>query len=241
MEKTLSLVIPCLNEEQAAPLVLKTIEGVRSYLIEQLAFDEVQVIVVDDASRDRSAEIAASFSFVELVQNKKTQGYGASLKTGFEKSRGQWICFLDMDNSYPPQHIPKMWNLLVSDKLDMVLGSRAFRSEGMSLIRGLGNSFFSILTRIFLRTSIRDVCSGFRLFHRNCLPEILSISESTLGYSLEMSIRLSSLGWKAKELRIDYLPRTGTSKLSVWRDGWKFLFLILSAARKLYFQPQVRK
>lgn len=236
MEKTLSLVIPCLNEEQAAPLVLQAVSEVREHLIEQMGFQDVQVIVVDDASQDQSAQIVKSFPFVELIQHSETRGYGASLKTGFAKSRGQWICFFDMDNSYSAAHIPNMWSLLVSEGLDIVLGGRSFSSKGMSWVRGFGNWLFSVLTRLFLKASIRDVCSGFRLFRRDCLPEVLAISESTLGYSLEMSIRLSSLGWKAKEYQIEYLERAGASKLSVWKDGWNFLFLILTAAKKVHFQ-----
>lgn len=241
MEKTLSLVIPCLNEEQAAPAVLQTIDGVRMYLINHLGFKEVQVIVVDDASHDESAKIASSFPFVELIQNTRTLGYGGSLKVGFEKAQGQWICFLDMDHSYSPHHIPNMWNLLVSDGLDMVLGRRSFGSRGMSLPRGFGNWFFSTLARLFFKSQIHDVCSGFRLFKRDCLPEILAISETTLGYSLEMSIRLSSLGWKTKEYDIDYLPRKGSSKLSVWKDGWTFLLLILAAAKKVHLQKGISR
>jgi hypothetical protein len=110
----------------------------------------------------------------------------------------------------------------------------------MSLTRGFGNWFFSFLSQLFLNTSIRDVCSGFRLFHRSCLPEILTISETTLGYSLEMSIRSVSAGWKIQEIEIDYLPRKGESKLSVWKDGWLFLSLILTATVKQKFKKEAR-
>ena len=230
MEKSLSLVIPCLNEEAAIPSVLRAVAEVRHHFLTELQFQDVQVIVVDDASQDRSVAALKDFPFVEIHRNSQTLGYGASLRHGFSKARGQWICFFDMDNSYPAHHIPSMWDLLVSKDLDIVLGSRAFDARGMSLTRGLGNWFFSLLTKVFLRTSVRDVCSGFRIFRRQCLPEILKISENTLGYSLEMSIHLSSLGWKMKEYNIEYQPRKGVSKLSVWKDGWQFLFLILSAA-----------
>ncbi len=238
MSKSISFVIPCWNEEEAIPSVLQTVSQVRGHFLNHLGFSEVQVVVVDDASQDRSVELLQQFTFVEIHRHTRNQGYGTSLQSGFKLARGQWICFFDMDNTYPAHHIPSMWDTLVNGDLDVVLGARSFDSQGMSLTRGFGNWMFSVLTKFFFRTPVRDVCSGFRIFKRECLPEILKISENTLGYSLEMSIRLSSLGWKTKEYEIDYLPRKGDSKLSVWKDGWIFLSLILSAAYRKHVRSK---
>lgn len=240
MEKTLTLVIPCLNEEEAAPSVLRAVDDVRKYFLNELHFQQVQVIVVDDASRDKSVPIVSSFSFVDLHCHPTTRGYGASLRSGFERATGNWICFFDMDSSYPVHEIPHMWKTLVATESDLVLGRRLFASEGMSLTRGFGNWVFTTLTRFFFQTAIHDVCSGFRIFSRQCLPEILSISETTLGYSLEMSIRMDSSRWKIREHKINYQPRKGSSKLSVWKDGWQFLTLILSAAVRTRLKKTVR-
>jgi dolichol-phosphate hexosyltransferase len=232
MRKTLSVIIPCLNEQEAIPSVMSTVSQVREHFLNDLKFHDVQVIVVDDASRDNSVELLKTFSFVELLRHPKTKGYGASLKTGFAKARGQWICFFDMDNSYPADRIPSMLELLVKHDLDLVLAKRAFVSDGMSFTRGFGNWMFSAMTRAFFKAPLNDVCSGFRIFRRELLPEVLSISNSTLAYSLEMSIRFSRLGLRTQEFEIDYFPRKGASKLSVWKDGWLFLSLILRKAYK---------
>lgn len=240
MMKTLSIVIPCWNEEEAAAAVLQNVSKVREHFLNQLGFQDVQVVVVDDASQDSSVEIIQRFPFIELHRHSQNLGYGASLRTGFEKSRGRWICFFDMDHTYPPELLPSMWEFLNSQNLDIVSGRRAFKSEGMSMVRGFGNWMFSVLTKLFLGTQIQDVCSGYRIFKRECLPDILAITEDSLGFSLEMSIKLPSLGFTTREFEINYLPRKGQSKLSVWKDGWNFLLLILNATRKMYFNNGAR-
>ncbi len=211
---------------------MSTVSQVRDHFLNDLNFQEVQVIVVDDASQDGSVGRLSAFPFVELLRHAETLGYGASLKSGFAQARGEWVCFFDMDNSYPADRIPQMLNLLVQGDLDLVLAKRAFVSEGMSLTRGFGNWIFSSLTKALFRAPLSDVCSGFRIFRREFLPEVLEIPATNLAYSLEMSIRLSRLGLRTQEFEIDYSPRKGESKLSVWKDGWLFLALILRSAYK---------
>lgn len=239
MNNTLSIVIPCLNEQEAVSGVLNVVAQVRAELLKNEGFNDVEVIVIDDASTDNSAEEIQKYKFVQLHRNIQTLGYGASLKKGFSLAQGDGICFFDMDGTYPAEHIPAMWHQLTSNNLDVVLGRRSFIAEGMSVTRGAGNWFYSQLTKVFFKSKIGDACTGFRLFKRECLPVVMEIDENTLGYSLEMTIRLAAMGYKTQDYDIPYYPRKGESKLTVWRDGWLFLSLILAAAFKKHFRARV--
>lgn len=231
MIKTLSIVIPCFNEEEAIPLVIPALLDLKSNLINKHSFSSIEILVIDDASVDKSADRLMAFGdTIQVIRNSTNQGYGGALKEGFAKARGEWISFLDMDNSYPVASLPHLFETAIDTNSDLIVGARSIKASGMSPLRGLGNWMFSKLTSILFNISVSDACSGFRIFNRRLLPLVLNIDNNSLGYSLEMSIRVTNSPFKTSELAIDYHPRSGSSKLSVWKDGWSFLFIILQRA-----------
>ncbi|NJM42468.1 MAG: glycosyltransferase family 2 protein [Anaerolineae bacterium] len=110
MSATLSVVIPAYNEEDGISIILDRILKVKPEL--KLLGVSTEVIVVDDGSKDKTAEIVRDFerkdSAVRLLQHKINKNYGGALKTGFKNANGDLLAFLDADGTYPPEYFPKM-------------------------------------------------------------------------------------------------------------------------------------
>jgi len=98
---TLSVIIPALNEEDGIADIIERVLAVRPALAE-VGVDDLELIVVDDGSADRTAEIAATYDDVRLIRHEVNKGYGAAIKTGFRHARGELLSFLDADGTYPP-------------------------------------------------------------------------------------------------------------------------------------------
>lgn len=239
MGSSVSIVLPCHNEESAIPSLIQKILEVRSQLLSQKIAESVEILVVDDGSTDNSRLLLAKFPEVKCIHLITNQGYGAALKKGFEASSGEYICFLDMDETYPPSKIFEMLTEAKGKSYHMLTGTRQISDDGMSLLRGAGNLFFTYLTRWLLGVKCSDVCSGFRVIHKSLVPNILELQNNSLSFSLEMTLKFSRHPFRAGELRIPYYPRAGDSKLSVIFDGGRFLKLILghSVKNRLFTNP----
>lgn len=123
---TLSIVIPAYNEEDGIAEVIKRVLRTRQAVFTAAGtIDELEVMVVDDASQDRTREIATGYEEVTVITHEKNEGYGAALKTGFEKATGEYIGFIDADTTYPPEHFPNLCKVMIEQDADMVIGSRS--------------------------------------------------------------------------------------------------------------------
>lgn len=231
MIQSLSIIMPCFNEQEAIPEVLpRTIKSLKS-LKEKRRIGDFEVIVVNDKSTDQSVElIQGFFPDVKLVHTTgKVRGYGLALKEGFKKAKSDWIGFLDMDNSYRPEDLSLFIDEIEKGKSDFIMGQRSWAEQGMSFTRGLGNWLYVVLSRFFYKSSLTDVCSGYRLFHKRHLHEILNINEDGLNFSIQLTLEMISQKQFISPIPIQYDERLGTSKLSVLNDGWAFLKVILTA------------
>ena len=104
---TLSVVIPAYNEEDGIAEIAHRVLAVRDSLRE-VGVDDLELLVVDDGSKDRTVEIASGIQGVTMIKHPKNKGYGGALKTGFSQARGELIGFLDADGTYPPEYFPKL-------------------------------------------------------------------------------------------------------------------------------------
>jgi glycosyltransferase involved in cell wall biosynthesis len=222
---SLSIVIPCHNECEAIPAVLASIDRTRARLLEIGAIDHCQVVVVNDASSDDTADLLARCGWVDILHLEKQVGYGAALKAGFRASRGDWIAFLDLDGTYDPEDIETLLKEYKEDVL--VLGERLSSGLGMPWTRTMGNAMFTWLVGALYRQSVKDVCSGCRIFSRRWLPEILEIPNNGLDYALAITLWALRKRIPIREIPIRYHKRTGESKLSLMADGNRFLWTIL--------------
>lgn len=236
MKPSLSIVIPCYNEQTAiAPVLFKILKLTDSDIF-KTEFAQVETIVVDDGSDDGSSHELAKFKWVKAIRHDQRCGYGAALKSGFSSSRGDVICFLDMDDSYDPLNLLDLWAAMKTKNYDVVYGNRLHDRQGMPYTRRVGNLFFSHLTRHIRGGAVSDVASGFRLFKRDQLPHFY-VPENGLDYSLALTLKLLSSSLKLTETPIRYNERIGQSKLSVIGDGFKFLFTYRSPATGDSLEP----
>lgn len=218
---TLSVVIPAYNEEDGIETIAKRVLDVGEAL-SQVGVDSLELIVVDDGSRDRTAEIAEAIKGVRLLRHPKNRGYGAALKTGFSQAQGELIGFLDADGTYPPEYFPKLC-LQAMNGSDLVIGSRMAGADSqMPFTRRVGNLFFAGLLTLVGRQRVSDSASGMRVFKREVLERLYPLPDG-LNLTPVMSTRAIHEGVRMTEVPIPYSERLGRSKLSVVRDGSVFL------------------
>jgi glycosyltransferase involved in cell wall biosynthesis len=218
---TLSIVIPAYNEEKGIAEIAQRVLAVRDALA-QVGIANLELLVVDDGSRDRTVEIARTIEGVRLIQHPKNKGYGAALKTGFSQAEGELIGFLDADGTYPPEYFPQLCQKALNG-VELVIGSRmAGASSQMPATRRVGNFFFANLLSIIGRQRVTDSASGMRVFKREVLERIYPLPDG-LNLTPVMSTRAVHENIKMAEVAIPYSERVGRSKLSVVHDGSVFL------------------
>ncbi len=217
----LSVVIPAYNEERGISEIACRVLSVGPELV-KVGVDELELLVVDDGSKDKTAEVASKIAGVNLICHPKNKGYGAALKTGFSKARGELIGFLDADGTYPPEYFPQLCRAALDGK-DLVIGSRMAGAESqMPATRRLGNFIFATLLTILSRQRVTDSASGMRVFKREILEQVYPLPDG-LNLTPVMSTRALHEGISIGEVPIPYSERVGRSKLSVIRDGRIFL------------------
>jgi glycosyltransferase involved in cell wall biosynthesis len=217
----LSVVIPAYNEEHGIAEIACRVLSVAPAL-EKAGVDQLELLIVDDGSRDRTAEVASNIPGVNLICHPRNRGYGAALKTGFSKARGELIGFLDADGTYPPEYFPHLCRAALNG-MDLVIGSRMAGEESkMPLTRRVGNLFFATLLTALSHQKVTDSASGMRVFKREILEQIYPLPDG-LNLTPVMSTRALHEGVNIGEVPIPYSERVGRSKLSVIRDGRIFL------------------
>ncbi|MGD8491920.1 MAG: glycosyltransferase family 2 protein, partial [Anaerolineae bacterium] len=224
----LSIVIPAYNEEDGIAHIIERVLGTRPALGQ--AGVDLELIVVDDGSRDRTAEIAAHYQGVRLVRHRSNHGYGAALKTGFAQARGNWLGFLDADGTYPPEHFPVLIGAAQAQQADLVIGSRMSGSESdMPFNRRVGNLFFAALVSLIGNRRISDSSSGMRIIRRDVLARLYPLPDG-LNFTPVMSTRAIHESLNMIEVPIPYAERVGRSKLTIVGDGTRFLQSIVWTA-----------
>lgn len=212
---SITVVIPCFNEEQGVRDVLDRIPG-----------GVTEVVVVDNASTDRTAEVARGLG--ARVVTQPIRGYGAAYRAGLAAARGDVVATLDGDGSYPPEHIPRMVEMLVSDGLDFVSGCRFPLSDrrAMGWTNRLGNTVLTVATKLLFHTAIRDSQSGMWVFRRSIL-ERLKLTSDGMAFSQEIKLEALRRGFRFAETHIPYGDRLGAVKLRRWRDGFSNLAFLV--------------
>ena len=217
----LSVVIPAYNEESGIEEIVRRVLAVEPAL-KGAGVDKLELLVVDDGSKDRTAEVASGISGVNLIRHPKNKGYGAALKTGFSKANGELVGFLDADGTYPPEYFPQLCQAALKGS-DLVIGSRMAGADSkMPLTRRVGNFFFATLLTLLGRQKVTDSASGMRVFKKEILEQVYPLPDG-LNLTPVMSTRALHEGIKIEEVPIPYSERVGRSKLSVIRDGRIFL------------------
>jgi len=229
----LSIVIPALNEEDGISDIIERVLSIKEPLT-KVGVDDMELIVVDDGSKDRTPEIVAEYAAkhpeVTLVQHEVNRNYGAAIKTGFRQARGNLLAFLDADGTYPPEYFPQLCRPILEDGADLVIGSRMAGADSeMPLVRRIGNTIFATLVSIISNRHVTDSASGQRVLRSEALKCLYPLPDG-LNFTPVMSTRAMHEEIKVVEVPIPYLERVGRSKLSVVHDGLRFLNSILMTA-----------
>ena len=224
----LSVVIPAYNEENGIEEIIRRVLAVGPALVE-VGVEKLELVVVDDGSADRTAEIATGIEGVRLIKHERNRGYGGALKTGFGQAQGELVGFLDADGTYPPEYFPQLCAAVLNGS-ELAVGSRRSGAESqMPPMRRLGNFFWSNLLSSLSNQRVHDPASGMRVFRRAVLNRIYPLPDG-LNLTPVMSTRAVHEKVKMVEIPIPYSERVGRSKLNVVRDGSIFLHSILWTA-----------
>jgi hypothetical protein len=228
-----SFVIPCLDEEEAIAVVVSKA---------RLALDELgvpgEVIVVDNASEDRSAALAAAAG--ATVVHEPRRGYGSAYLAGLAAASGRYIVLTDADDTYDLSRIGEFVDRL-RNGADLVLGSR-FKGRILPGAmpwshRWIGNPALTGMLNVLFGARVSDAHCGLRALRRDAL-ERLGLSATGMEFASEMVIKASKRGLVIEEIPIEYRPRVGESKLNSVRDAWRHVrFMLVHSATFLFLVP----
>jgi glycosyltransferase involved in cell wall biosynthesis len=227
-----TVVIPCLNEEA-------NIERCVRLALEVMGERGIhgEVVVADNASDDRSAELAAAAG--ARIVTEPRRGYGSAYLAGFAAARGRFIVMADADLTYDFREIPRFVEHLEAGA-DLVMGDRMDNIQPGAmpwLHRYVGNPVLTGVLNLFFRTGVNDAHCGMRAIRREVLPR-LDLRTTGMEFASEMVIRAAKERLDIREFPIEYHPRGGESKLSSFRDGWRHLrFLLVHSPTYLFVIP----
>jgi len=228
----LSVIIPALNEEESLPVVLGELPWSTLY----------QVIVVDNGSQDRTAEVAAAHG--ALVVQEPQRGYGAACRAGVRvAAEADILIILDADGSFDAREMPLLTDPIVRGEVEMVLGSRLTgrRESGAMPLHGIfGNWLVALAISRIADIRLTDL-GPFRAVRRQTL-ERLQMEELTYGWPSEMIVKAAQLGVPMREVPVRYRRRrAGYSKVSgSWRGTLGAAYRILKVTYKYAGKRRVR-
>ena len=230
---SVSVVIPCLDEEEAVGAVVD-----RAWAGIEASGRTGEVIVVDNASTDRSAEVAARHGARVVYQ--PARGYGNAYLAGLTAARGEYIVMGDADETYDFGEVPRFVEAL-DDGADLVLGSRLkgrVHAGAMPwLHRWIGNPIITGMINLMFHARVSDAYCGLRAVRRSALP-VLDLRSPGMEFALEMVFKAAQNGLVISEFPIDYHRRRGESKLSSLSDGWRSVkFILVHSPSYLFFLP----
>lgn len=224
----LSLVIPCYNEE-------KTLESCIEKVLEIEDEDlELELIIVDDCSKDASRSVAARLAEripgLVLLQHDVNQGKGAALRTGIRQATGDFVAIQDADLEYDPMDLKRLLVPLRKGEADVVLGSR-FLSHGYHRVlyfwHSLGNRFLTLLSNMLTDLNLTDMETCYKVFRRDVIQQIV-IEENRFGFEPEVVAKIAQLRLRIYEMGISYRGRTyAEGKKIGMKDGFRALYCIL--------------
>ncbi len=224
--KTLSIIIPVYNEINTLPDVIKRVEDVR--LLENM---KKEIIIIDDFSTDGTREFLKQIADrYKIIFQDKNRGKGAALREGFKAATGDYVIIQDADLEYDPKDYSKILEPLLSDKADVVYGSR-FRSGDSQRVlyfwHMVGNRFLTLLSNMLTNLTLTDMETGYKAFKREILKKI-KIEEDRFGFEPEITAKVAKLKCRIYEVGISYHGRTYEEGKKIgWKDGIRAIWCII--------------
>ncbi len=223
----ITIFFPCYNEEQNVERVTREALDVASRIS-----DDYEIIIVNDGSKDRTAEIADRLSrenpAVRVIHHEINKGYGAALQSGFKNATKELVFYTDGDGQFRIEEITKLLPLI--EKYDIVSGYRIDRQD--PFIRKVNAFLWGVLVNALFKIRVSDVDSAFKLYRRKIFDEITLTSQGAL-IDTEILAKAKAKGYTLIEVGVNHYPRvageqTG-AKLSVILKAFKELFKLKSS------------
>ena len=236
--KKITVIIPCYNEADG---IGEVIGGFDKDKLGTLGY-RLEILVVDNNSKDQTADIARSHGARVIFEPKP--GKGNVVITAFYNisEDTDYVVMLDGDNTYKPAELLRLIEPLESNFSDVVIGSRLYGNiskNAMSWLHWIGNSAFSILVQLLYRVKVTDTFTGYFAWRRDVLvklrPHLIS-----RGFTLEMEMvtKMARMGFEICSVPITYEPDAGESSLRTFYDGSRILLVLL---RQLRWSPKLNK
>jgi len=215
--ETISLVIPCYNEEESIPLFVKRIDEVAA-MLPQLGFE---MIFVDDGSKDNTLEVlrnvSAGHTGISYISFSRNSGKEAALLAGLEASTGDYVAVIDADLQHPPELLPKMYEGITSEGYDCVATRRVNRQGEPKIRSFFARRFYGLINKIS-ETQMVDGATDYRLMTRQMVDAVLSMKE----YNRFSKGLFSWVGFNTKWIEFENVPRIAGE--TTWSFGSLFLY-----------------
>tara|TARA_Y100000296_G_scaffold82144_1_gene110790 strand:- start:8115 stop:8987 length:873 start_codon:yes stop_codon:yes gene_type:complete len=212
--RNVSVILPAKNEAAA---IGQTVSRVVTLL------PEAEVIVVDDGSKDSTAEIAFEAG-AKVVSHPYSKGNGAAIKTGARTASGDVIVFMDADGQHDPADIQRLLDR-INEGCDLVVGARQ-RGSQASVGRGLANGFYNRLATYMTGHNVEDLTSGFRAVRADKFREFLYLLPNGFSYPTTSTMAFFRAGYSVAYEPIHAAQRVGKSHIKPLKDGVRFLLII---------------
>jgi glycosyltransferase involved in cell wall biosynthesis len=211
-----TLIIPAYDEERGLEALLPRLAAA--------PIAGLEVIVVDDGSRDGTARVAAEHG-ARLISHPANRGKGAALQSGLAAASGEKIVVMDADDTYPIEAIPGLIAMLETN--DHVRGTRSIGRTNIPPLNRLGNAMISLAVRVVARVKSVDPLTGLYALRAADLRR-MGLTSSGFGLETEIAIKSARMKLRAADYPIRYGARQGQSKLNPLRDGMGMLGTIVS-------------
>jgi glycosyltransferase involved in cell wall biosynthesis len=212
--RTVSVVIPALNEAAAIAEVVRQLAGAAAW---------AEILVVDDGSSDDTAARATAAG-ARVLRHPYTKGNGAAVKTGIRAAAGEFLLIMDGDGQHPPSDAVRLASRL--GEYDLVVGARAPGKQA-GFTRRAGKAVLNGLASFLTEREIPDLTSGFRAARRECLLEFLHLLPNGFSTPTTTTMAFIRAGYNVAFEPIDARQRVGESKIRLSRDGPKFLLIMM--------------